>query len=132
MPFPAWRAFDFRSLPCRSLRQNRRCLHHSQRAMTYSAEPQRYDGRMPYRVCGRSGLRLPAISRGLGHNFGDATPMAAQRQMLRTAFDLGITHFDLANNYGPPYGSAQTNFCRLFKDDFKPYRHELLISSKAG
>jgi L-glyceraldehyde 3-phosphate reductase len=100
--------------------------------MTYSAEPQRYDGRMPYRVCGRSGLRLPAISLGLWHNFGDATPMATQRQMLRTAFDLGITHFDLANNYGPPYGSAETNFGEHLRRDFRPYRDELLISSKAG
>jgi len=100
--------------------------------MTYSAEPQRYDGRMPYRVCGRSGLRLPAISLGLWHNFGDATPMNTQRRMLRTAFDLGITHFDLANNYGPPYGSAETNFGEHLRRDFRPYRDELLISSKAG
>ena len=100
--------------------------------MTYSAEPQRYDGRMPYRACGRSGLKLPAISLGLWHNFGDATPLEAQRQMLRTAFDLGITHFDLANNYGPPYGSAETNFGEHLRRDFRPYRDELLISSKAG
>ena len=100
--------------------------------MTYSAEPQRYDGRMPYRVCGRSGLRLPAISLGLWHNFGDATPMATQRQMLRTAFDLGITHFDLANNYGPPYGSAEINFGEHLRRDFLTHRDELLISSKAG
>jgi L-glyceraldehyde 3-phosphate reductase len=100
--------------------------------MTYSAEPQRYDGRMPYRVCGRSGLKLPAISLGLWHNFGDATPMETQRRMLRTAFDLGITHFDLANNYGPPYGSAETNFGEHLRRDFRPYRDELLISSKAG
>ena len=100
--------------------------------MTYSAEPQRYDGRMPDRVCGRSGLRLPAISLGLWHNFGDATPMDTQRRMLRTAFDLGITHFDLANNYGPPYGSAETNFGEHLRRDFRPHRDELLISSKAG
>ena len=100
--------------------------------MTYSAEPGRYDGRMPYRTCGRSGLKLPAISLGLWHNFGDATPMETQRQMLRTAFDLGITHFDLANNYGPPYGSAETNFGEHLRRDFRPYRDELLISSKAG
>ena len=100
--------------------------------MSFSAEPQRYDGRMPYRVCGRSGLKLPAISLGLWHNFGDATPMETQRQMLRTAFDLGITHFDLANNYGPPYGSAETNFGEHLRRDFRPYRDELLISSKAG
>ena len=100
--------------------------------MTFSAEPQRYDGRMPYRTCGRSGLKLPAISLGLWHNFGDATPMETQRAMLRTAFDLGITHFDLANNYGPPYGSAETNFGEHLRRDFRPYRDELLISSKAG
>lgn len=100
--------------------------------MTYSAEPARYDGRMPYRRCGASGLKLPAISLGLWHNFGDATPLDTQRQMLRTAFDAGITHFDLANNYGPPYGSAETNFGAHLKRDFKPYRDELLISSKAG
>jgi L-glyceraldehyde 3-phosphate reductase len=100
--------------------------------MTYSAESQRYDGRMPYRTCGRSGLRLPAISLGLWHNFGDATPFETQRAMLRTAFDLGITHFDLANNYGPPYGSAETNFGEHLRRDFRPYRDELVISSKAG
>ena len=100
--------------------------------MTYSAEPQRYDGRMPYRTCGRSGLKLPAISLGLWHNFGDATPMETQRRMLRTAFDLGITHFDLANNYGPPYGSAETNFGEHLRRDFRPYRDEMIISSKAG
>jgi L-glyceraldehyde 3-phosphate reductase len=95
------------------------------------AADDRYD-RMPYRACGRSGLQLPAISLGLWHNFGDATPIDAQRAMLRTAFDLGITHFDLANNYGPPYGSAETNFGRLFRDDFRPYRDELILSTKAG
>ncbi|MCK9684501.1 L-glyceraldehyde 3-phosphate reductase [Scleromatobacter humisilvae] len=100
--------------------------------MTYSAEPERYDGRMPYRSCGRSGLKLPALSLGLWHNFGDTTPMATQREMLRAAFDLGITHFDLANNYGPPYGSAETNFGEHLRRDFRPYRDELLISSKAG
>ena len=100
--------------------------------MTYSAEPQRYDGRMPYRTCGRSGLKLPAISLGLWHNFGDATPMETQRAMLRTAFDLGITHFDLANNYGPPYGSAETNFGEHLRRDFRPYRDEMVISTKAG
>jgi L-glyceraldehyde 3-phosphate reductase len=100
--------------------------------MTYSAEPLRYDGRMPYRACGRSGLKLPAISLGLWHNFGDTTPMETQRRMLRTAFDLGITHFDLANNYGPPYGSAETNFGEHLRRDFRPYRDELLISTKAG
>jgi L-glyceraldehyde 3-phosphate reductase len=100
--------------------------------MTYQADLQRYDGRMPYRPCGRSGLRLPAISLGLWHNFGDATPLETQRRMLRTAFDLGITHFDLANNYGPPYGSAETNFGEHLRRDFRPHRDELLISTKAG
>jgi L-glyceraldehyde 3-phosphate reductase len=100
--------------------------------MTYTADPARYDGRMPYRRCGTSGLKLPAISLGLWHNFGDATPMDTQRQMLRTAFDAGITHFDLANNYGPPYGSAETNFGEHLRRDFRPYRDELTISSKAG
>lgn len=99
--------------------------------MTYLASPQRYDA-MQYRSCGRSGLKLPLMSLGLWHNFGDANPLAAQRDMLRTAFDLGITHFDLANNYGPPYGSAETNFGHLYKEDFKPYRDELIISTKAG
>lgn len=87
---------------------------------------------MPYRTCGRSGLKLPAITLGLWHNFGDATPMQTQREMLRTAFDLGITHFDLANNYGPPGGSAEINFGEHLRRDFKPYRDELIISSKAG
>jgi L-glyceraldehyde 3-phosphate reductase len=87
---------------------------------------------MPYRTCGRSGLKLPAVSLGLWHNFGDSTPLETQRAMLRTAFDLGITHFDLANNYGPPYGSAETNFGEHLRRDFKPYRDELIISSKAG
>lgn len=99
--------------------------------MPYDADPARYSD-MQYRICGRSGLKLPALSLGLWHNFGDTTPLSTQRDMLRTAFDLGITHFDLANNYGPPYGSAETNFGRLFKDDFRPYRDELLISTKAG
>ena len=81
---------------------------------------------------GKSGLVLPAISFGLWHNFGDTTPIATQRQMLRTAFDLGINHFDLANNYGPPYGSAESNFGRLMREDFKPYRDQLIISTKAG
>ena len=99
--------------------------------MTYHASPTRYDT-MPYRTCGRSGLKLPAISLGLWHNFGDNTPLATQRAMLQTAFDLGITHFDLANNYGPPYGSAETNFGEHLRRDFKPYRDELIISSKAG
>ena len=99
--------------------------------MTYQATDTRYDD-MQYRFCGKSGLKLPVLSLGLWHNFGDSTPTALQRSMLRTAFDLGITHFDLANNYGPPYGSAERNFGRLFKEDFKPYRDELIISTKAG
>ena len=98
----------------------------------YHAHSERYNGTVPYRTCGKSGLKLPAVSLGLWHNFGDATPMATQREMLRTAFDLGITHFDLANNYGPPYGSAETNFGEHLRRDFMPYRDELIISSKAG
>jgi L-glyceraldehyde 3-phosphate reductase len=97
----------------------------------YHAAPTRYNS-MLYRKCGNSGLKLPAISLGLWHNFGDTTPFATQREMLRTAFDAGITHFDLANNYGPPYGSAETNFGEHLRRDFKPYRDELIISSKAG
>ncbi|NHF64256.1 L-glyceraldehyde 3-phosphate reductase [Xanthomonas hortorum] len=99
--------------------------------MTYLAHPDRYD-RLAYRRVGRSGLVLPALSLGLWHNFGDSTPIDTQRALLRTAFDLGITHFDLANNYGPPYGSAEINFGRLLREDFKPYRDELIISTKAG
>ena len=87
---------------------------------------------MSYRRCGRSGISLPAISLGLWHNFGDDMPLMTQRAILRRAFDLGITHFDLANNYGPPYGAAEKNFGRLFADDFRPYRDELIISTKAG
>ena len=98
----------------------------------YQADPQRYDGRMPMRSCGRSGLRLPLLSLGLWHNFGDSSSLQNQREMLRTAFDLGITHFDLANNYGPPYGSAESNFGELLRRDFRPYRDELIISTKAG
>jgi len=94
------------------------------------AEP-RYQA-MPYRFCGRCRLQLPALSLGLWQNFGDAMPIDRQRELLRTAFDLGITHFDLANNYGPPYGSAERNFGRIFADDFRPYRDELIISTKAG
>jgi L-glyceraldehyde 3-phosphate reductase len=99
---------------------------------TYAPDAERYDGRMPYRTVGRSGLKLPAISLGLWHNFGDDTAFDRQRATLRRAFELGVTHFDLANNYGPPYGSAETNFGRHFREDFKPYRDELVISSKAG
>ncbi|MBB3105186.1 L-glyceraldehyde 3-phosphate reductase [Azomonas macrocytogenes] len=99
--------------------------------MTYLAAPQRYE-RLPYRRVGRSGLVLPALSLGLWHNFGDATPIDTQRALLRTAFDLGINHFDLANNYGPPYGSAEINFGRLLREDFRAYRDELILSTKAG
>ncbi|HXR43010.1 MAG TPA: L-glyceraldehyde 3-phosphate reductase [Acidothermaceae bacterium] len=99
--------------------------------MTYLADETRYD-HMTYRRCGRSGINLPVISLGLWHNFGDDKPFATQRDILRRAFDLGITHFDLANNYGPPAGSAETNFGRHLREDFKPYRDELIISTKAG
>jgi L-glyceraldehyde 3-phosphate reductase len=98
----------------------------------FHADPDRYDGRMPYRAVGTSGLKLPAISLGLWHNFGDDVPFATQRDILRRAFDLGVTHFDLANNYGPPYGSAETNFGRHLKESFAHHRDELIISSKAG
>jgi L-glyceraldehyde 3-phosphate reductase len=87
---------------------------------------------MAYRACGRSGLRLPVLSLGLWHNFGDATPVETQKAIVRTAFDAGITHFDLANNYGPPYGSAEVNFGRILRDDLAGHRDELVISSKAG
>jgi L-glyceraldehyde 3-phosphate reductase len=97
----------------------------------YAAAPGRYDS-MTYRRCGRSGLDLPAVSLGLWHNFGDDVPFERQRAILRRAFDLGVTHFDLANNYGPPYGSAETNFGRHLRDDLRPYRDELVISTKAG
>jgi L-glyceraldehyde 3-phosphate reductase len=99
--------------------------------MNYRATDSRYDS-MTYRRTGRSGLDLPAISLGLWHNFGDDMPFDRQRAILRRAFDRGITHFDLANNYGPPYGSAETNFGRHLADDFAPYRDELVISTKAG
>ncbi|MCW2645459.1 MAG: aldo/keto reductase [Pseudonocardiales bacterium] len=99
--------------------------------MTYLAADGRYDA-MTYRRCGRSGIQLPAISLGLWHNFGGETPLETQRAIARRAFDLGITHFDLANNYGPPYGSAEENFGRLLASDFKPYRDELIVSTKAG
>jgi L-glyceraldehyde 3-phosphate reductase len=97
----------------------------------YAAAPDRYD-RLTYRRCGRSGLDLPAVSLGLWHNFGDDRPLDGQRAILRRAFDLGVTHFDLANNYGPPYGSAETNFGRVMREDLRPYRDELVISTKAG
>ncbi|PWG15867.1 L-glyceraldehyde 3-phosphate reductase [Salibaculum griseiflavum] len=99
--------------------------------MTYTAADTRYD-RMPYRRCGRSGLKLPAISLGLWHNFGHDTPHQTKRDIVHTAFDLGITHFDLANNYGPPPGSAEHAFGSILAEDLGPYRDELIISSKAG
>jgi L-glyceraldehyde 3-phosphate reductase len=113
--------------------------------MTYVAALDRYE-KMPYRRCGRSGIKLPAVSLGLWQNFGDDRPLTTQRAILRRAFDLGVTHFDLANNYGgvapaetlrqgnygSPYGSAEINFGRLMREDFRPYRDELIISSKAG
>ncbi|MEZ5087540.1 MAG: L-glyceraldehyde 3-phosphate reductase [Tessaracoccus sp.] len=99
--------------------------------MTYLASDDRYSS-MPYRRLGASGLKLPAISLGLWHNFGDDVPLERQRAVLRHAFDRGVTHFDLANNYGPPYGSAEINFGRILEEDFRPYRNELVISSKAG
>jgi L-glyceraldehyde 3-phosphate reductase len=99
--------------------------------MPHDAADDRYE-RMPYRRCGRSGLLLPAISLGLWQNFGHERPLETSRAILRRAFDLGITHFDLANNYGPPYGSAEENFGVLFRQDFAPYRDELVISTKAG
>ena len=99
--------------------------------MTYVAAQDRYS-RMPYRRCGRSGLQLPEISLGLWQNFGDDRPLETQRAIIRRAFDLGVTHFDLANNYGPPYGSAETNFGHIFRADLRPYRDEMVISTKAG
>ncbi len=99
--------------------------------MTYLPAPGRYD-EMRYRPCGTSGLRLPVLSLGLWHNFGDATPATRQREIVTTAFDLGITHMDLANNYGPPYGSAEANFGRILREDLAAHRDELIISSKAG
>jgi L-glyceraldehyde 3-phosphate reductase len=99
--------------------------------MTYVAAAGRYD-RMPYNRCGASGLKLPAVSLGLWQNFGHDRPLETSRAIVRRAFDLGITHFDLANNYGPPYGSAEENFGRLLRQDLHPYRDELVISSKAG
>ncbi|MGH3121700.1 MAG: aldo/keto reductase, partial [Streptosporangiaceae bacterium] len=114
--------------------------------MTYVAAGDRYEEKMPYRRCGRSGIELPAISLGLWQNFGDDRPLTTQRAILRRAFDLDVTHFDLANNYGgiapagspllgdygPPYGSAEINFGRILREDLRPYRDELIISTKAG
>jgi len=99
--------------------------------MVFQADKTRYES-MQYRRCGQSGLRLPAVSLGLWHNFGDSTLIENSRQLLQRAFELGITHFDLANNYGPPPGSAESNFGRIFREDFHAYRDELVISTKAG
>ena len=98
----------------------------------YKADVKRYDGTMTYRRCGRSGVLLPKVSLGFWHNFGGVDPFERSREITRYAFDNGITHFDLANNYGPPYGSAEETFGRLMLDDFRPYRDELFISTKAG
>ena len=105
----------------------------------YAPDPDRYAGfesdtvsGTTFRRCGRSGLDLPAISLGLWHNFGDDRPLDTQRAILRRAFDRGVTHFDLANNYGPPYGSAEANFGTLYAQDFRPFRDELVLSTKAG
>jgi L-glyceraldehyde 3-phosphate reductase len=100
--------------------------------MSYRADSDRYEGTMRYRRCGRSGLDLPLLSLGYWHNFGDDRDFDVQRRVARRAFDLGITHHDLANNYGPPYGAAELNFGRLLREDFGPYRDELVISTKAG
>jgi L-glyceraldehyde 3-phosphate reductase len=99
--------------------------------MTYLAAADRYS-RLPYRRCGRSGIQLPEVSLGLWQNFGDTKPLDDQRAILRRAFDLGVTHIDLANNYGPPYGAAEINFGRIMRQDLRPYRDELIISTKAG
>jgi len=98
----------------------------------FTPDSDRYDGRMPYRRCGGRGLLLPAVSLGFWHNFGDDKPIESQRAIMHRAFDLGITHFDLANNYGPPYGSAEVNAGRILREDFSSLRDELVISSKAG
>ena len=111
------------------LGRGRRAWNHC--CVTYTAADDRYDT-IPYRRTGRSGLMLPAVSLGLWQNFGDTVPLETQRAILRRAFDLGVTHFDLANNYGPPYGSAETNFGEHLRQDFRPYRDELVISTKAG
>ena len=99
--------------------------------MVYEAKAERYTN-MPFQRCGNSGLKLPRLSLGLWHNFGDVDEIDNARRLLRAAFDAGITHFDLANNYGPPPGSAERNFGRLLAEDFAPYRDELIISTKAG
>jgi L-glyceraldehyde 3-phosphate reductase len=99
--------------------------------MTHLASAERYDS-IPYRRCGRRGLLLPELSLGLWQNFGDDRPLETSRSIIRRAFDLGITHFDLANNYGPPYGTAEVNFGRVYAEDLAPYRNEIVVSTKAG
>ena len=99
--------------------------------MSYLASADRYD-QTPYRRCGRSGILLPEVSLGLWQNFGDTQPLETQKEILFRAFDLGVTHFDLANNYGPPYGAAEVNFGAIMRSDLRPYRDELIISTKAG
>lgn len=116
---------------CRITLYDLSIIKRKESVLSYTAATTRYET-MPYRRVGKSGLVLPALSLGLWHNFGDTTPIDTQRALLRTAFDLGINHFDLANNYGPSYGSAETNFGRILREDFKAYRDELIISSKAG
>lgn len=106
-------------------------MHEGRRKTVYVADVDRYE-RIPYRRCGRSGLRLPAISLGLWQSFGDATSHDVRRSIILTAFDSGITHFDLANNYGPPFGAAESGFGRVIRDDLRPYRDEIVISTKAG
>ena len=100
--------------------------------MTYQANEQRYDSGMQYERCGRSGVLLPKVSLGFWHNFGSVDPYERSREIVRYAFDHGITHMDLANNYGPVYGSAEETFGRLMDDDLRPYRDELFIATKAG
>src|SRR5665213_2900657 len=114
-----------------SIDSRRTTIWSSHHVTSYVPAEDRYDS-MTYRRCGRSGILLPAVSLGLWQNFGDDRPFETQRAIVRRAFDLGITHFDLANNYGPPYGSAETNFARILHDDFRNHRDELLISTKAG
>src|SRR5664279_6498884 len=106
-------------------------FHPRRSPMTYVASKDRYDS-MTYRRVGRSGIKLPLVSLGLWHNFGDGHPRETQRAILRRAFDLGVCHVDLANNYGPPYGSAEANFGTILRQDFLPYRDELFLSTKAG
>jgi L-glyceraldehyde 3-phosphate reductase len=131
----AWRGFGRHDsgTPCDDEDEQEADMDETPEVMTtpHVAAPERYDG-MPYRRVGASGLRLPAISLGLWQNFGDDRPLATQRAIVRRAFDRGVTHFDLANNYGPPYGAAETNFGRILATDLRAYRDELIVSTKAG